>query len=95
MDKTIAGSGKTTTDGSELKLSDVHLKPLLCPPNCLLFRRLLSWHARLTLELRPQTVDACQLTSAHDNSPGRENAVVDPITREMGEMVEPGDDALT
>jgi hypothetical protein len=95
MNKTIAGSGKTTADGSDIKFSDVHQKPLLCPPNCLPFRRLLSWHARLTLDLRPQTVDARRFTSSYDNSPGRENAVIDPITRAICEMVEPGDDAST
>lgn len=95
MNKTIAGSGKTTTDGSDMTFSDVHQKPLLCPPNCLPFRRLLSWHARLTLEWRPQTVDARRFTSAYDSPPGRENAVIDPITRAINEIVEPGDDAST
>ena len=89
MIKTIAGSGKTTTDGSDMTFSDVHQKPLICPPNYWPFRRLLSWHARLTLELRPQTVDARQFTSAYDNTPGRENAVMDPISRVISEMVEP------
>ena len=92
MNKTIAGSGKTT-DGSDMKFSVVHQQPLLCPPNCLPFRRLLSWHARLTLELRPQTVQARRFKSAYDISPGRENVVIDPITRAISEMVEPGDDA--
>ena len=60
MNKTIAGSGMT--------VSDVHQKPLLCPPDCLPYRRRLSWHARLTLELRPQTVVARHFTSAYDSA---------------------------
>lgn len=43
----------------------------VCPPNCRPFCRLLSWHARLTLDLRPQTVDARRLTTSYDNSLGR------------------------
>lgn len=93
MNKTIAGSGKTTSDGSDIHFSQVHQKPLLCPPNCLPFRRLLSWHARLTLESRPQTVDARRFPSTYDNSPGREIVVIDPINRVISELVEPGDDA--
>lgn len=84
------------TDGSDLKFSGVHEKPLLYPPDRFPFRRLLPWHARLTLELQPQTVDPeHDFTSAYDNSPGRETVVIDPITRAIGKLVEPGDDAST
>ena len=41
-----------TIIGSSKKFSDVHQKLLLCPHDHLPYRRLLSWHARLTLELQ-------------------------------------------
>ena len=93
MNKTIAGSGKTTADGSDILFSAVHQKPLHCPPNCFPYRRLLSWHARLTLELRPQSIDTNRFASEYDNSLGREKEAIDPFTRAVHEMVEPGDDA--
>ena len=78
MDETIAGSSST--------FADVHEKPLHCPNGKLPFRRLLSWHARLTLERWDK----------YDNSPaGRESA--DDVDRIINEavfaMVEAGDDA--
>lgn len=85
MDKQIAGSDK--------KFSVVHQKPLLCPPNRMPFRRLLSWHARIALELRPQTLNIDHLTSEYDTSPGRQNAVVNPMMKAIHDLVEPGDDA--
>jgi hypothetical protein len=87
MSKTIEGSMKT--------FADVHQKPLLCPPGHMPYRRLLSWHARLTLELRRQTlqVAAQHYTSQYDTSPGRGDAGIDPIARLIGEMVRHGDDA--
>ncbi|CAB9531649.1 expressed unknown protein [Seminavis robusta] len=83
-----------TIDGSCKTFSDVHQKPLLCPRGCMPYRRLLAWHARLTLELWSETADTQHYTSEYDNSPGREHAVmfVDPIARAISEMVEPGDD---
>mmetsp|Transcript_4235 Transcript_4235/g.8867 ORF Transcript_4235/g.8867 Transcript_4235/m.8867 type:complete len:470 (+) Transcript_4235:423-1832(+) len=79
--------------GSTKKFSDVHQKPLLCPPDRMPYRRLLSWHARLTLELRKHALVTQSYTSEYDNSPGRGHAVVDPLSRAIDEMVEPGDDA--
>jgi hypothetical protein len=71
----------------------VHQKPLLCPHGRLPYRRLLSWHARLTLELRKETLQGLNYTSEYDNSPGREHAKRDPIAQAIDSMVEPGDDA--
>lgn len=85
MEKTIIGSYKT--------FSDVHQKRLLCPPECMPYRRLLAWHARLTLELRTETVVTQNYTSEYDHSPGRSNVVMDPISRVIDEMVQAGDDA--
>jgi hypothetical protein len=82
-----------TIIGSTKKFSDVHQKPLLCPHGRLPYRRLLSWHARLTLELRKETLLGLNCTSEYDNSPGREHAKRDPIAQAIDSMVEPGDDA--
>eukprot|EP00339_Tiarina_fusa_P003020 CAMPEP_0117010082 /NCGR_PEP_ID=MMETSP0472-20121206/8983_1 /TAXON_ID=693140 ORGANISM="Tiarina fusus, Strain LIS" /NCGR_SAMPLE_ID=MMETSP0472 /ASSEMBLY_ACC=CAM_ASM_000603 /LENGTH=304 /DNA_ID=CAMNT_0004712537 /DNA_START=75 /DNA_END=989 /DNA_ORIENTATION=+ len=82
-----------TIIGSTKKFSDVHQKPLLCPHGRLPYRRLLSWHARLTLELRKETLQGLNYTSEYDNSPGREHAKRDPIAQAIDSMVEPGDDA--
>ena len=49
-----------TIEGSKppKKFADVHQKPLHCPDeNHMPFRRLLSWHARLTLELWKQSIE--------------------------------------
>ena len=92
----VAGSSlmSQTILGSTKKFSDVHQKPLLCPPGRVPYRRLLSWHARLTLELRKHAIVAQSYTSEYDNSlVGRDRAVLDPISRAIDEMVEPGDDA--
>lgn len=85
MSKTMLGSTK--------KFADVHQKPLLCPSDSLPYRRLLSWHARLTLELRKETLQGPNYTSEYDNSPGRKHAKRDPIAQAIDAMVEPGDDA--
>ena len=85
-----------TIEGSDpqIKFSDVHQRPLCCPDeNHLPFRRLLSWHARLTLELRKENVSVSNCTSEYDRSPGRGNATLDPISRAIDDMVEPGEDA--
>ena len=82
-----------TIIGSTKKFADVHQKPLLCPHGRLPYRRLLSWHARLTLELRKETLQGLNYTSEYDNSPGREHAKRDPIAQAIDSMVEPGDDA--
>ena len=79
--------------GSTQKFSDAHQKPLLCPPTRLPYRRLLSWHARLTLELRKETLQDLNYTTQYDNSPGRENAKRDRIAEAIDVMVGPGDDA--
>lgn len=86
MTKTIEGS-------STLKFSDVHQSPLICPEDCLPYRRLLSWHARLTLERRKESIQVEKFTSEYDNSPGRKASKDDPIAYAINSMVEPGDDA--
>lgn len=85
MTQTILGSDKI--------FSDVHQQPLLCPDGKMPYRRLLSWHARLTLELRQSTLVPENHVSEYDKSPGREHAVVDPISRAINVLVEPGEDA--
>jgi len=76
------------------KFSDVHQKPLCCPnQEAMPFRRLLSWHARLTLELRKESVPVSDYTSEYDHSPSRRGAQLDPIAQAIDEMVDPGDDA--
>ena len=85
MSKTILGSTR--------KFSDVHQKPLLCSPNHLPFRRLLAWHARLTLDLRKESLQDLDYTSEYDNSPGREHVKREPIAQAIAAMVEPGEDA--
>jgi hypothetical protein len=82
-----------TIEGSTWKFSDVHQRPLICPPNCLPYRRLLSWHARLTLECRKESIQVENFTSEYDNSPGRKASKDDPIAHAINSMVEPGDDA--
>jgi hypothetical protein len=85
-----------TIEGSKppIKFADVHQHPLCCPPNRLPFRRLLSWHARLSLELRKESNEAVpNFISEYDRSPGREMYSLDPISRAIKEMVEPGEDA--
>lgn len=85
-----------TIEGSNppKKFVDVHQKPLRCPDaSHMPFRRLLSWHARLTLELRKQSIRVSNYTSEYDLSPGRESATLDPISRAIDDMVEPGEDA--
>jgi len=58
FDKTIQGSEKT--------FDDVHGWPLKCPPDRAPFRRLLSWHARLSLQQRPETTVSADYTSQYD-----------------------------
>ena len=85
-----------TIEGSNppKKFSDVHQKPLCCPDQSRLpFRRLLSWHARLTLELRKANVQLPDFTSEFDLSPGRQHTTLDPIAQAIDALVEPGDDA--
>lgn len=91
----VADSGIMTKiiDGSTRTFSYVHQRPLLCPPDCLPYRRLLSWHARLTLELRKESIQVQDFTSEYDNSPGREHAKRNKIGQAIDAMVEPGDDA--
>lgn len=80
-------------EGSTRMFSEVHQRPLLCPAACLPYRRLLSWHARLTLELRKESLQVENFTSEYDNSPGRKPNTDDPIAYAINSMVEPGDDA--
>jgi hypothetical protein len=88
LSETIEGSNPPK------KFADVHQKALCCPDaNHLPFRRLLSWHARLTLELRKESVQVSNFTSEYDLSPGRESAALDPISRAIDDMVDPGEDA--
>ena len=82
-----------TIEGSTMKFSDVHQRPLICPANCLPYRRLLSWHARLTLERRKESIQVENFTNEYDNSPGRRASKDDPIAYAINSMVEPGDDA--
>jgi hypothetical protein len=79
--------------GSTLTLSEVHQKPLLCPKDRLPYRRLFLWYARLTLELRKESLQLQDFTSAYDNSPGREHARRSKIDEAIAALVEPGDDA--
>jgi hypothetical protein len=88
LSETIEGSNPPK------KFADVHQKPLCCPDESHVpFRRLLSWHARLTLELRKESIQVLNYTSEYDLSPGRESATLDPISRAIDDMVEPGEDA--
>lgn len=90
LDETIEGSNPPKA------FADVHQRPLCCPDkNRLPFRRLLSWHARLTLELRKTDIKVRNFTSDYDLSPGRGIATLDPISQAIDEMVEPGEDAST
>ena len=57
------------------------------------FRRLLSWHARLTLDFWKQNVQVSSYTSEYDLSPGRETASLDPISQAIDDLVEPGENA--
>ena len=82
-----------TVLGSTRKFSDVHQKPLLCSPNHLPFRRLLAWHARLTLDLRKESLQGRDYTSEYDISPGRKHVKREPIAQAIAAMVEPGEDA--
>jgi hypothetical protein len=79
-------------DGSTLTFAAVHLKPLLCPKDRSPYRRLLSWHARLTLELRKESLPLHDFTSVYDNLPGRDHAR-NKIDETIDALVEPGDDA--
>ena len=84
-----------TIEGSDppKRFEDVHKKPLHCPGDRMPFRRLLSWHARLTLELRKESIQAENITSEYDLSPGRADTTLNPIARAINDMVEPGEDA--
>ena len=57
------------------------------------FRRLLAWHARLSLELQKESIDIPNFTSEYDLSPSRAGATLDPIARAIDDMVESGEDA--
>lgn len=88
LPKTIEGSNPPK------KFADVHQKPLRCPDESHMpFRRLLSWHARLTLELRKESIQVSNYTSEYDLSPGRESATLDPISQAIDGLVEHGEDA--
>ena len=88
LQETIEGSNPEKT------FEQVHKEPLRCPDEILVpFRRLLSWHARLTLELRKESIEASSYQSEYDLSPGRESVELDPISRAIEEMVVPGEDA--
>jgi hypothetical protein len=85
-----------TIEGSNppKRFADVHQKPLCCPDtDCVPFRRLLSWHARLTLERWKQSIRVPNYTSKYDCSPGRDSTTLDPISQAIDEMVEPGEEA--
>jgi len=85
-----------TIEGSNppKKFAYVHQKPLRYPgERHMPFRRLLSWHARLTLELRKESIQVSNYTSEYDLSPGRESVALDPISQAIDDMVEPGEDA--
>ena len=86
MGQTIEGSTTRT-------FSDVHQKPLLCPPDRPPYRRLLSWHARLTLERWTESIPIDNFTSKYDNAPGSTINRGDRIASAINRMVEPGDDA--
>lgn len=78
----------------EKYFSDVHLKPLCCGGEDMPFRRLLSHHARLTLELRIESLDIpTTLNSDYDASPGRANTILKPISQAIDDMVQAGEDA--
>lgn len=52
--------------------ADVHQKPLRCPDkDHMPFHRLLAWHARLTLELRKESIRVPNYTPEYDLAPGR------------------------
>ena len=87
LSKTIEGSNPSK------KFSDTHQRPVICPRNRLPFRRLLSWHARLTLEHRKENVQVADYPSEYDMSPGRNHGSLDPISQAIDDMVEPGEDA--
>ena len=57
------------------------------------FWHLLAWHARLTLELRKESIDIPNFPSEYDLSPGRAGATLDPIAQAIDDMVESGEDA--
>lgn len=82
-----------TIEGSTRKFSDEHQKPLVCPADCLPYRWLLSWHARLTLERRKKSIRVENFTSEYDNAPGQRAIKDDLIAYAINSMVEPGDDA--
>ena len=87
LPKMIEGSNPPKT------FADAHQMPLRCPDeDHKPFRRLLAWHARLTLELRKDSIQVTNFTSEYDLSPGRGNTK-DPISLAIDEMVEPGEDA--
>jgi hypothetical protein len=77
------------------KFAHVHQKPLHCPDkNHMPFRRFLAWHARLTLELRKESIQVTtKFTSKYDLAPGKAGATLDPTARAIDDMVESGEDA--
>lgn len=88
LSDTIEGSNPPTT------FADVRKKPLRCPDkDHMPFRRLLAWHARLTLELRKESIQATSFTSEYDLAPGRAGATLDLIAQAIDDMVESGEDA--
>ena len=87
-------SDKIKGSNPQKTFADVHKEPLRCPDeDHIPFRRLLAWHARLTLELRKESVQVPNYTSEYDLSPGRAGATLDPIAQAINDMVEPGEDA--
>jgi HNH endonuclease len=75
-------SDKIEGSNPQKTFADVHQKPLRCPDeDHMPFRRLLAWHARLTLELRKESVQVPNYTSEYDLSPGRAGATLDPIAQ--------------
>jgi hypothetical protein len=88
MTETVKGSAPRRT------FADVHQHPLLCPDHDHLpYRRLLSWHARLTLDLRKESLPVQNFTSEYDNSPGRLHAETNKLLQTIDAMVGPGEDA--
>ena len=88
LPNTIEGSNPPKT------FAQVNKRPLLCPDQGKMpFRRLLAWHARLSLELQKESIDIPNFPSEYDLSPGRAGATLDPIAQAIDDMVESGEDA--
>ncbi|CAB9509562.1 expressed unknown protein [Seminavis robusta] len=80
-------SDKIEGSNPQKTLADVHQKPLCCPDkDHMPFRHLLAWHARLTLELRKESIQVPNYTSEYDLSPGRAGATMNPIARAINDV---------